>query len=282
MISAAKSRFRAVRPFYKQTCFISLPRAEPVRGHPFRLCPKIVASCLFFRQLSLSGGLSVASHVAGGLHVALHEHALLFLLGQLVKIQTFLTVPRRFGAEGVLAWLYGLVVTAENSALPPLWWLLGDVKGIALAATHSVCGAGGEEHGCLVARLGRHVSDVGAAHVLVKAVHAVLQISRVVLISLRRFMGPEMSWLFGTLGVVRKISLALDQAPNARLSQLFHQFLFVEARVQILILIPLFIDLLDLLEPFERNVCVPLHCLGDAHARGKALMVQRRARAAVQ
>ena len=266
MISAAKSRFWAVQPFYKQTCFISLPRAVPVRGHPLRLCPKIVASCLFVRQLSLSVGLSVASHVGGGLHVALHKHALLFLLGQLVKIETFLTVPRRFRAEGVLAWLYGLVVTAENSALPPLWWLLGDIVGIALAATHSVCGARGEEHGCLVARLGRHVGDVGASDVLVKAVHAVLQISWVVLISLRRFMGPEMPWLFGPLGVVRKSGLALYKAPNARLSQLFNQFLFVEGRVKILILIPLFIDFLNLFEPFERNARVPLHCLGDAHA----------------
>ena len=228
MISAAKSRFRAVRPFYKQTCFISLPRAEPVRGHPFRLCPNIVAFCLFFRQLSLSGGLSVASHVAGGLHVALHEHALLFLLGQLVKIETFLTVPRRFGAEGVLARLYRLVVTAENPALLPLRWLLGDVKGVALAATHSVGRAGCEEHGCLVARLGRHVSDVGAAHVLVKAVHAVLQISRVVLVTAGGLVSPEHARLLRAHIIVCEGSLALQQTSDARLLQAPLQFFLVE------------------------------------------------------
>ena len=157
----------------------------PVKGHPFRRCPNIVASCLLFWQFSLFVGVSVAGHVDGGLHVALHQHALLFQLGQFVKIEAFLTVPWRFGAEGVLARFNRLVVTAENLALLPLRWLLGDVEGVALAAAHPVSGARGEEHGCLVARLRRHVGHVRVAHVLVEAIHATLQIRRVVLVANR-------------------------------------------------------------------------------------------------
>lgn len=123
----------------------------------------------------------------------------------------------------------------------------------------------------LVGGLSRDVGYIRATHILVKAIHAVLQIRRVSLVPLGRLMGPPLARLPAALDIIGKNLLAFDQATKTTFTERAQQLLLCMGYVHV-VCVPLFSDLFNLLEPLELDVRVSRH--GLRHPLGYILSAE--------
>jgi len=149
-----------------------------------------------------------------------HRETLLALGSQFVEVAAAVFgVFGRFRVIGVLAGLDRFVVAAEDLASAPFNGLFSDIFIDPFSAPATPCRACRPQHCRLVASLSRHVCDIGAADILIEGIDAILQISGVLLVALRRLVTPEEARLFRAVRIVGKTHLPLDQAAQARITQ---------------------------------------------------------------
>jgi len=128
--------------------------------------------------------------------------ASLKLLGQLIHVTPFFLVLRRLGRKLHRRRLECLVVAAEHFAGAPLGGLLRDVFRVMLASVLAAGRARRPQHIVLVGGLGRNVGDVRATYILIEAIHASLQISRVLLVPQWRLVSPPQTRLPAALLII--------------------------------------------------------------------------------
>ena len=90
-----------------------------------------------------------------------------------------------FRDEGLIRRYNRLVVAAEDFAFLPLHWQLSDVLRLSLASIPATSWRSAPKHRVGVLRMSSHVRHIRTTNILIEAIHAILEVSRVLIIPQR-------------------------------------------------------------------------------------------------
>ena len=194
----------------------------------------------------------------------MHHQAPITLPGKIGNVVAFLHIKGWLRIVDGVGWFDRLAVALEDPAWPPLCRHFGDIFLCGFTTPRSVCWTCAPQHRIGVLTVSCNVCHIRLTTILIEAIDSLLKVSFVHFISSRWFMSPEHARLSRTLFIICKRVLALDEGPDAWVTEraVHHTLSRCEGNVILSLSLSYFFNLL---QPFRLERSVLLHSFSQTH-----------------